>query len=335
MSAIGGFLQGLFGLAGTQLENNASYDIANMNLRYQQERNAIEDERYEDETKYNRAFAEDERDYQRAFAEDERSYNRALQQEIFNREDTALERQASQLSALGINPLSQQMTGLDSGQALSPSAAGTTPNVPTSSSRGGQALHNDYQPNYVTPLLSLADSINSIKTGISERDLLKKQRDALELENQAKKLDNLIKAKKYKIKINDDGSMEMDDYKHSDQDFSDVDYKDKNASAERNQRENAFQNEYKTHDNSPKEELILTALENQTENNNLFNRGLKQAANIANTISNPEIKVISYLGGLASEKIKQARAEKRKDKGRFHLYYKDKNGKSHFLSHEK
>ena len=80
--------------------NDVNLQIANQNLQYQKERNAIEDARYEDETSYNRAFAEDERAYNRAFAEDERAYNRAfaeeqrdynraLQQQIFEREDTA------------------------------------------------------------------------------------------------------------------------------------------------------------------------------------------------------------------------------------------------------
>ena len=49
------------------------------------ERNKIEDARYEDETAYNRAWAEDER-----------NYNRALQERLFEREDTAITRQAEE-----------------------------------------------------------------------------------------------------------------------------------------------------------------------------------------------------------------------------------------------
>lgn len=158
------------------------------NLEYQRERNAIEDARYEDETAYNRAFAEDEREYQRgrdtladkrykeelkynrafaenerayqrafsaneraynrAFAEDERNYNRAfaederayqrewalnqrdyersLQEDIFEREDTAIARQADALRAQGINPLSQSMNGLGAGSVVSSTSAGNS-----------------------------------------------------------------------------------------------------------------------------------------------------------------------------------------------------------------
>ena len=142
------------------------------NLQYQRERNAIEDaryeeetaynrawaenerayqrgldviadKRYEDETSYNRAFAEDERAYQRAFSAEEQSYNRAfaenerayqrewalnqrdyersLQEKMFEREDTAIARQAEALRAQGINPLSQSMNGLGAGSVVSSS----------------------------------------------------------------------------------------------------------------------------------------------------------------------------------------------------------------------
>ena len=63
--------------------NEYNKEIAEENLEYQKERNAIEDSRYEEETAYNRAFAEDERQYQRDFAENQRDYERALQQQIF------------------------------------------------------------------------------------------------------------------------------------------------------------------------------------------------------------------------------------------------------------
>lgn len=180
------------------------------NLEFQRERNAIEDARYEDETAYNRAFAENERTYQRArdsladkrykeelnynrefaenerryqrsfasqeqeynraFAEDERAYQRAfsaeeqaynrafaenerdyqrewalnqrdyernLQDKIFEREDTAIARQAEALRAQGINPLSQSMNGLGAGSVVSSSSAPSSGYSGTSSGSSG------------------------------------------------------------------------------------------------------------------------------------------------------------------------------------------------------
>lgn len=187
--------------------NTTEKEIAQENLNYQQERNEIEDTRYEEETGYNRsfseeeqayqrAFAEEERDYNRAFAEEERAYNRALQQELFNREDTALERQASSLSKMGINPLSQNMNGLGAGQAISsslPSSSSYTGAVaPSISSRGGTALHNDFhmQDQGMLPALSalsgLASVMNGISTGQYQRDSLALQNDRMYLENMEK-----------------------------------------------------------------------------------------------------------------------------------------------------
>lgn len=171
------------------LANEYNYEVAQDNLEYQRERNKIEDARYDEETTYNRAFEENERDYQRAFAEEQRDYERALQQQIFEREDTAVERQASSLSNLGINPLSQNMSGLGSGQVIQSSApVGAT--APGFSARGGSPLNNQFQMQdsgmlpILSSMLSLADTVNGIESG-------KYQRDALALQNDKQFLDNL------------------------------------------------------------------------------------------------------------------------------------------------
>lgn len=300
---IGAAIAGGFGLKGQRETNQTNRAIADQNVEYQKERAEIEDKRYEDETAYNRAWAENEREYQRS-----------LQDEIFAREDTAIERQASQLSALGINPLSQNMSGIAAGQALN------APTAPQASAQDAEAAHNDYQMqnefnsvlSAITPLMSMADSINGITTGSTQRDLLRKQADAQALANQEKEMDNLIKAKEYGIKIDDDGNLSIQDFNHTKQDFSDVEYRDKNASANRNEREDAFQNEYKTHDNSPKEELLLTALENQAENNNILGRGVAQGAKAYHQFTHPIQTGITVLGALAAGKIKQFINRKKK-----------------------
>ena len=209
------FLGGLFGMGQVGLQNAANAQLAKENLEYQRERNEIEDARYEEETEYNRAIAADERDYNRAFAEDERAwnrgfaerqfsynkkfaedereYNRALQQEIFRREDTAIARQAESLSKLGINPLSQNMNGLGAGQVISSSApsnvGSSSTSLPSShaaatSSRGGQALHNNMKYEFsLAPILGMLDTINGIQTGEYSRDKLQLENDRMFLEN--------------------------------------------------------------------------------------------------------------------------------------------------------
>lgn len=209
------FLGGLFGLGQVGLQNAFNAQLAQQNLEYQKERNEIEDARYEEETAYNRAFAEGERNYNRrfaederawnrgfaerqfaynkAFAEDEREYNRALQQEIFRREDTAIARQAQSLSKLGINPLSQNMNGLNAGQVISssapsnvgsPSSSIPSSHAAASSSRGGRALHNDMKYEVsLAPILGMLDTINGIQTGEYSRDKLQLENDRMFLEN--------------------------------------------------------------------------------------------------------------------------------------------------------
>lgn len=153
--------------------NELNKEVADQNLEYQRERNAIEDARYEEERDYNRAFAEEERDY-----------SRALQQQIFEREDTAASRQAADLASIGINPLSQNMSGFSSGAPVSAASA------PVESTRGGSALHNDFQAQdkgmlpVLSTLSSLYQGLESVKEG-------KARRDSILLENDKKRIENM------------------------------------------------------------------------------------------------------------------------------------------------
>lgn len=176
-----GLLPGLWKGVTGQLSQEK---IADENLGYQRERNATEDARYKEETAYNRAFAEDERDY-----------NRALQQQIFEREDTAIERQADQLSSIGINPLSQTMNGLGSGSVVS------APTAPSASIRGGQALQNNMQTlDSLLPLVQFAGDLQSSIDGVMTGSM---QRDSLRLENDKKFIENKILAHKNGISYYD------------------------------------------------------------------------------------------------------------------------------------
>lgn len=195
-----GILPNLWKGATGQLSNEV---INDENLEYQRERNAIEDARYEEETAYNRAFAEDERAYQRnkdavadaryaeetaynrAFAEDERDYARNLQQQIFEREDTAIARQADALRAQGINPLSQNMNGLGSGSVVSSPTApsnvgysgGSSSPAPGLSGRGGRALQkamitSDGINGLLGPILQTINSLDNLRGSGIQRDIL-------------------------------------------------------------------------------------------------------------------------------------------------------------------
>lgn len=218
-----GLLPGLWkGATGQQSQEKMAED----NLDYQRERNEIEDARYAEETEYNRAFAEGERDYNRAFAEDERDYNRAfaeeeraynrdwalnerdynraLQQQIFEREDTAISRQAEELSRLGINPLSQNMNGLGAGSVVSSSPSGSSSapvsasapsaSAPSASGRGGSALQKNMQ--IVDSMLPLVSTIGNIVEATNQAATGQLNRDALQLENDRKFIENHILARK-------------------------------------------------------------------------------------------------------------------------------------------
>lgn len=189
---------------------------------YQRGRDTLADERYQDELNYNRSFAEDERAYQRAFSAEEQSYNRAwaenerdyqrnwslnqrdyersLQERIFEREDTAIARQAEALRALGINPLSQSMNGLGAGSVVSSSSApnsgysGTSPAsssapaspsysggsstpAPALSGRQGKALQKAMITSQginglLAPILQTLNNIDNLRGAGTQRDIL-------------------------------------------------------------------------------------------------------------------------------------------------------------------
>lgn len=154
--------------------------INDENLTYQRERNQIEDARYNEETAYNRAFAEDERAYQREWAANERDYQRNLQKTIFDREDTAIARQAEALRAQGINPASQNMNGLGAGAVVSSSSPASQTSAPTLSGRGGQALQKAMITStgingLITPILQTLNTIDTLKGNGIQRDVLNAQ----------------------------------------------------------------------------------------------------------------------------------------------------------------
>ena len=246
----------------TNINNKA---IADENLEYQKERNEIEDARYEDETAYNRAFAEDERAYNRAFAENQRDYERALQQQIFEREDTAIERQANQLSKLGVNPLAQQLNGLGAGSVVSAGSPSASVS-PSASGRVGSALHNDFTMqdkglmDSIAPIMSFANSISNLNSQGIQRDKLREEVDYQRLKNQEQQIinDNLSK----KLESEQEAREESNRFNKSNNPNVELNTK---ATAERNQRENVFQEKYGALDNSPREVRWATEMAHQAD----------------------------------------------------------------------
>lgn len=287
-----------------------------LNLEYQKERNLIEDARYEDETKYNRAFAENERDYNRAFAEEQRSYERALQQQIFEREDTALERQASSLASMGINPASVNMNGLGAGQAVSAGSAPVSIGSPSASSRGGQALHRDqYALNMAGPLLDLINSVDNINTAGVQRDSIRSQTNYQNLLNEAQAIENDFKRVELDEKIKNI---------QADTEEKKTTTEGKKVDNSRNKRVDDFQNKTGITDMNtgnitsiPNQAWIAEQIKTSEKKFEDENHGLNPLEKTSNSLKNS----FSIVGNALSNTI---------GKGAKHIYYYFKNNKKSY-----
>lgn len=177
MGLLGSLFSGFTDIFTSLTGQKTQRDINEENIDFQRERNQIEDSRYQEETAYNRAFAEDERNYQRQWAADEREYQRNLQQTIFDREDTAIKRQAEALRAQGINPASQNMNGLGAGTVVSSSSPASPTSAPTPSGRGGKALQKAMITSQginglLGPILQTLNTVDNLKGNGIQRDVL-------------------------------------------------------------------------------------------------------------------------------------------------------------------
>lgn len=206
------------------------------------------------------------------FQKETQEYNEALQQQIFDRADTAYQRTVDDMAKAGINPLTMN----------NPNETGTP--IPQ------EARHNDFQMQdvgllgMISPMLELMNGVNNLNSSGVQRDKLRSEINLQKademgrnLENERTMLENMVFANKNGIKKNSDGTYSMPDFTKKEQDFNLQNYetgeatrRDKSASASRNERENAFQEEFGTHDNSPREESILTAVENQVSSGKAF-----------------------------------------------------------------
>ena len=195
--------------------NRQNYAQWFQEMQYKKNRDKIADERYAEELAYNRDFAEENRDYNRAFAQEEQAYQRQLQQQIFEREDTALERQASQLSELGINPASQQLNGLGAGSVVSQSQAPQNVSAPVQPNHSVSDIPPQFRAQAFTnfalqglePSLEFLNQLNGVKTNNIQRDLIRQEVNKQKLENIASALRNAQYAREYGLQLNDDGTV--------------------------------------------------------------------------------------------------------------------------------
>lgn len=276
--AVGGIISSMFGFGSNIATNQANTQIAKDNIAYQEAVNKQEQANYLDETEY----------------------NRALQQKIFDREDTAIERQAQSLSNLGINPLSQNMQGLNAGNVVQNA---NKPNL--------TAPHNDFKMRSlmedVAPAMTLANGIANLHSEGLQRDKLREENDYQRLMNQEKAMENLIKANQNGIKFDENGNPNMAESFVSNQKKTQADYDKARADANRSQREDTFQENFGGHDLQSAVNAIATDTAHQAMR---AQQGLIDAADEAKKKAvDPSIQAIESLSTAAKEKLNEVKEE--------------------------
>lgn len=123
-------------------------------------------------------------------------YQKALQKEIFEREDTAYQRTASDMLKAGLNPLSMQGTN-GSGQIVSTAAPQNNFQAQMSNPMQQATFALDSMSTLMSGIGSIVEQIEKIKTGQLQRDELQTQIDYQKLIN-----DNLSRELGHKKSIN-------------------------------------------------------------------------------------------------------------------------------------
>lgn len=135
---LGSLISGLFGKAASEDTNKTNLKIANQNLGFQREN---------------------------------LDYEKALQQQIFNREDTAYQRTVNDMRLAGLNPVSMQGTN-SAGEAIQ-----TEP------------LHNDFQ--YSSAIGKIFEYINQMSTTRNNTTLTQAQANLINAQADNQKIKNL------------------------------------------------------------------------------------------------------------------------------------------------
>lgn len=147
----------------------------------------------------NKGIAEQNLGFQRENLE----YQKALQQEIFNREDTAYQRTKADMLAAGLNPLSMQGTN-GAGEAIA-----TTPlnnQFQAQQSAPMQAPTFQKAQTMMSPLqgiLNMVQASTSIAGAVGNLSNLGVQRDLIRTQINKQNLENIVYAKQHGIKDNE------------------------------------------------------------------------------------------------------------------------------------
>lgn len=108
-------------------------------------------------------------------------YQREYNQQIFEREDTALSRMAKDASSAGINPLAVMQGYGSGGTAAAPQATlGAEMGSPMQSAKAQSFIA---QAPVISGLSSIVSELNQLETGIAQRDLLRQQETKMKNEN--------------------------------------------------------------------------------------------------------------------------------------------------------
>lgn len=273
---------GIFGLIGTGMTNASNEGMNNANIALQRELNA------EQMSRYDQAF----------------EYQKALQERLFEREDTAISRQAQDMANVGLNPLSQQMNGLGAGQGLNP------PSQPSLS-----APQNTFSmQNVVAGALEGMNALANLNTQGIQRDKLRAEENFQRLVNESQKIDNLIKANKNGISIDEDGNLKLSKNFRQEQDIVESSYQNAEATRRRNEREDAHQAATGSHDLMSQagrtatdivgmSDKTLDALDNATDKSeNIVGKILGSSINQKLNKVERQLNPINYYGKQAGKK---------------------------------
>lgn len=258
---------GIFGLIGTGMTNQANQDMNNANIALQDKWNLEAMKRYDTEFEY----------------------NKALQQQVFEREDTAMQRQVADMAKAGINPLSQTLSGANAGQAVG------LPNPVN-----GQAPQNTFaMQNVIAGALEGMNALSNLNTQGIERDKLRAEENYQKLVNESQALDNLIKANKNGVTVDDNGNLKINKNFRQEQDITESNYQNNEASRRRNQREDTFQENFGAHD------LMSQAGRTATDVAGITYRAGQGLGDFVDSTSGSVKSAANSVGQLVKEAVKQ------------------------------
>ena len=184
----GSFISGMFSLAGSRMSANAELKANEQNIALQREINQanLEHSNYWNQKNYDLASeAQQAQLAQQDWANEQyiesRDYDRAMQQQIFNREDTAIQRAMQDATAAGFSPLAALGMPANAGQVVSSSSApgSMVSNNQASVQGAGQlAPHVEAATGLGDGLSSIGSMIATMADNMSNREHQKQMQSA-------------------------------------------------------------------------------------------------------------------------------------------------------------